>query len=85
MYIGFLVDYDLYNIYYIWLPFFKRVIYIKDIIFIKNKFYKPDKLDLELVEDVKKIIKYFKILSSRPVLEQEKLDFNKKKLFYIYN
>ena len=69
IYIGFLISYDLCNIYYIWLFFFKCVMCIKDIIFIKDKFYKLDKLDLGLVENIKKIMKYFEILSSRPVLE----------------
>ena len=58
---------------------------IRNIIFIKNKFYKLDKLDLKLIKDIKKIVKYFKILSSRLVPEQKELDSDKKKLFYIYN
>ena len=37
------------------------------------------------MKNIKKIIKYFKILSSRPVPEQKKLDFDKKELSYIYN
>ena len=57
----------------------------RNIIFIKNKFYKLDKLDLKLIKDIKKIVKYFKILSSRPVPEQKELDSDEKKLFYIYN
>ena len=85
IYIDFLVDYDLYNIYYIWFFSFKRVMCTKDIIFIKNKFYKLDKLNLKLMKDIKKIMKYFKILLSRPVFKQEKSDFDKEKLSYIYN
>ena len=85
MYIDFLVGYDLCNIYYIWFFFSKYVMCIRDIIFIKNKFYKSDKLDLGFVEDVEKIIKYFKILLSRPVFEQKKLNFDEKELPYVYN
>ena len=43
--------------------------YIRDVIFIKDKFYKLDELDLRFVKDIKKIIKYFKILLFRLVLE----------------
>ena len=84
-YINFLVGYDSCNIYYIWFPSSKCVMHIRDIIFIKNKFYKSDKLDLGFIKNIKKIIKYFKILLSRPVPKQKKLVFNKKKLSYIYN
>ena len=59
--------------------------YIRDIIFIKDKFYKPDELDLRFIEDVEEIIKYFKILPSRPVSKQKELDSDKKILSYIYN
>ena len=58
---------------------------IKDVTFIKNKFYKSDKLNLRFMKNIKEIVKYFKILLSRPVFEQKKSDFNKKKLLYIYN
>ena len=58
---------------------------IKDIIFIKNEFYKLDELDLRFVEDVKEIMEYFEILLSRSVSEQEELDFNKEELPYIYD
>ena len=84
-YISFLVNYDLCNIYYIWFFFSKCVMCIKDVIFIKNKFYKPDKLDLGFVENVEKIIKYFKILLSRLVPEQKKLNFDEKELSYVYD
>ena len=59
--------------------------YIKDIIFIKNEFYKSDELNLRLIKDIEKIMKYFKILLSRPVFEQKKSDSDKKKLPYVYN
>ena len=85
IYIGFLISYDLYNIYCIWFSSSKCVIYTKDIIFIKNEFYKPDELDLRFVEDIEKIMEYFKILLSRLVSKQKKLDFDEKELFYIYN
>ena len=85
VHIGFLVGYDSHNIYYIWLLSFKYIIHTRDIIFIKDKFYKPDELDLGFIKDVEKIVEYFKILPSRPVSEQEKSNFDKKKLSYIYN
>ena len=64
--------------------------YIRNVIFIKDEFYKLNKLDLRLMEDIKKIIKYFEILLFRPVSEQKKSDFNKKKLkninlLYMFN
>ena len=59
--------------------------YIRDVIFIKDKFYKSDKLDLGLIEDVKEIVEYFKILPSRPVFEQKKSDFDEKELSYVYD
>ena len=37
------------------------------------------------MENIKKIIKYFKILSSRSMSKQKKLDSDKKELPYIYN
>ena len=59
---------------------------IRNIIFIKDKFYKPDKLDLGFIKDVEKIMEYFEILLSRSVSEQEKSDFNKKNyLIFIIN
>ena len=85
IYISFLIGYDSHNIYHIWLPSSKHIIHTKDIIFIKDKFYKSDKLDLRFVEDIKKIIKYFKILLSRSVSEQKKLDSDEKILPYVYN
>ena len=85
MHIDFLIGYNSRNIYYIWLFFSKYIMCTKDIIFVKDKFYKSDKLDLGFVENIKKIIKYFKILSSRPMSEQKESDFDKKILFYIYN
>ena len=69
MYIDFLVDYDSCNIYYIWLSSFKCIMRTRDIIFIKDKFYKSDKLDLGFVKNIIKIIKYFKILSFKSVSE----------------
>ena len=85
IYINFLINYDLYNIYCIWFSSSKHVMCTRDITFIKNKFYKPNKLDLRFMEDVEKIMKYFEILLFRPVFEQEELDFDKKILSYIYN
>ena len=85
MYIGFLVNYDLCNIYYIWLFSFKHIIYIRDVIFIKNEFYKLNKLDLGFIKDVEKIMKYFEILLSRSVFEQEESDSDKEELSYIYD
>ena len=85
VYIGFLVDYNSRNIYCIWLFFFKHVMRTRDVIFIKDEFYKPDKLNLGLVKDIEEIIKYFEILLSRPVPEQEKLNSDKKELPYVYN
>ena len=85
MYIGFLIGYDSYNIYHIWLFFFKHVICIRDVTFIEDKFYKPDELDLGFVEDIENIMEYFEILLSRPVFKQEESDFDEKVLSYIYN
>ena len=85
IYIGFLVGYDLCNIYYIWFFSSKCVMRTKDVIFVEDEFYKPDKLDLGFVEDVEKIVKYFKILPSRPVFEQKESDSDEEVLPYIYN
>ena len=85
IYIGFLINYDSHIIYHIWLLSSKCIIYIRDVTFIKDKFYKSDKLDLRFMKNIEEIIKYFEILSSRSVPEQKKSDFNKKKLSYIYN
>ena len=57
----------------------------RNIIFIKDEFYKLDELDLGLVEDIEEIVEYFKILLSRPVFEQKESDFDEEELPYVYN
>ena len=77
MHIDFLVNYNLCNIYYIWFFSSKHVMYIRNVIFIKDKFYKLDKLNLRFIENIKKIVEYFKILLSRSISKQKELNFNK--------